>query len=98
MVAVEIPVVLITALRAAADRKVELEKLIENLRGSIETIMTEAGAEYATCDGDQVIHWSHVSSRRLDQAKLKQMVDPAVLASCYTENQSRRFNVLKGGQ
>lgn len=86
---VEVSADLISDLRAASERANDWLKIAKALRTQIEECMGET--EVATVDGEPVIRWAHVKSRRLDTDALRAHVDPAVLASCYVESVERRF-------
>lgn len=90
---VDIDVSLIDAFRAATAEIARLEDTVKAIRTVIEAQMGDA--EYACVDGEPVIRWSYVKTRRLDLDKLRGVVDPAVLAECYVESEGRRFAAVK---
>ncbi len=90
--AVEIPADLAKAYRLAMDEIKRFERAAATVE---ELIKRELGEhEYATVDGEPVVRWAHVKSRRLDMDALRESVDPAILASCYVQKEGRRFIVL----
>lgn len=72
------------AAAVAAARKIVAERIKNRLE--------EADAEDLRVNGDVVATWRHTSSKRLDQAKLKENY-PEAVAACQTVTSTRRFVV-----
>ena len=87
--AVELPADLA---RAYLDVHKEIKRLTgvaDALKDAIKERLGEQ--EYGSVDGTPVIRWMHIKQRRLDLDALRANVDPVVLESCYTQEESRRF-------
>lgn len=89
---VEISADLIDALRLTISEIKRLEDTALAIKTLIKRALGER--EYATVEGEPVIRWAHVKTRRLDMDLLRSSVDPAVLASCYVAEETRRFMPL----
>jgi predicted phage-related endonuclease len=76
--------------RQATDGIAALEERRKVARERIEAALGDA--ETGTVDGRPVVRWTHVTSRRLDQAKAKGLLaDYNLLDDAMTETTSRRF-------
>jgi hypothetical protein len=94
MSSIEVPKGYVDLLVAATAEANKWLAVAKEARTAIEERLGEA--EFATVGGEPVIRWAHIKTRRLDNGKLRESVDPAVLASCYVEGVQRRFITLRG--
>lgn len=79
--------------RQATDGIAALEERRKVAREHIEAALGDA--ETGTVDGRPVVRWTHVTSRRLDQAKAKALLTAAgALDDAMTETTSRRFALV----
>lgn len=79
------------ALIRQCDRDIkDLEEAKKLARGHLERMMGDA--ELGLVDGRPAVHWTIVSSRRLDQKKLKEQA-PELVEACTVTQLSRRFTL-----
>lgn len=83
-------------LRHVKNKRNELDEVEKQARQKIQDALGDA--EEGHVNGQPVVRWTRVTSRRLDQKLLKAKVDPAVLNDCYTEQTTRRFTLVDGGE
>lgn len=96
MTTVDIDRSLLEGYRTAVADLASAEATVKAIRSIIETLIGDK--EYAAVDGDQVIRWMPVTTRRLDMDRVRKLVDPAVLSECYVETTGRQFRLLKAKQ
>lgn len=72
----------------------DLEETKKLARARIEQMLGEA--EVGLVDGQPAVHWTIVSSRRLDQRKLKDQA-PELVDACTVTSMSRRFTLAADG-
>ncbi|MFA7265110.1 MAG: hypothetical protein WC054_02260 [Candidatus Nanopelagicales bacterium] len=79
----------LTMLREQKDAIAAAEKVVtERIKHRLE----QADAEDLRVNGDVAVTWRHTSSKRLDQAKLKENY-PEAVAACQSTTTTRRFVV-----
>lgn len=79
------------ALIRQCDRDIkDLEETKKLARGHLERMMGDA--ELGLVDGRPAVHWTVVSSRRLDHKKLKEQA-PDLVEACTVTQLSRRFTL-----
>jgi predicted phage-related endonuclease len=83
------------ALIRQCDRDIkDLEETKKLARARIEQMLGDA--ETGLLNGQPVVHWTFVSSRRLDQKKLKDQA-PDLVEACTVTQLSRRFTLATDG-
>ena len=81
----------IEILKFVKQKQVELKEMEAASRGAIEEVLR--GDETGELDGQVVVTWKHVKSRRLNQRLLKEKL-PEVYALYSDYSESRRFEVF----
>lgn len=83
------------ALIRQCDRDIkDLEETKKLARARIEQMLGDA--EVGLVDGQAAVHWTVVTSRRLDQKKLKEQA-PDLVEACTVTQLSRRFTLAADG-
>lgn len=80
----------VEVLKYCAARIAELKEMQATSRAVVEEALGDN--EIGTLDGEEVVSYKHVKSRRLDQKALKEHY-PDVAEECMTTVESRRFEV-----
>ena len=73
----------------------DLEETKKLARARLEQMMGDA--ELGLIDGRPAVHWTVVSSRRLDQKKLKEQA-PELVEACTVTSITRRFTLAADGE
>ena len=82
----------IDLMKTAQQDKARAQEIIDRCRELIEEALGDH--EAGTIDGHVAVTWKHVTSRRLNQAAVKQHLDDATLEQCMTTTTSRRFTII----
>lgn len=90
--------VLLAELETAQADEATAKARVETAKAKIQLLLTQAGASEATVHGQRAFTWRPQVSRRLDQAKVRQVLtdaygwsDEQIDRALYTEVQSRPF-------
>jgi len=82
----------ITKLRQLTAEKADIEEQIAYHRVKIEDALDDA--DTGEIDGQPVIRWAHITTRRFDQTLAKARIPAEMLSQCYTETITRPFRLL----
>lgn len=80
----------VEVVRFCKRKQAEYKEMEERSRAAIEEAM--GADEVGELDGEQVIVWKHITSRRLDQKALK-AAHPSLADEFMVTSESRRFEV-----
>lgn len=80
-------------LTAANESKAKAEEAIAVARQHIEDALGDD--DTGTIDGEPVVRWTTVTSRRFDATKAKELLPDDLREACMTEGTSRRFVLVK---
>jgi hypothetical protein len=83
--------VLLAELEDAHAAKADAEARIERVRAAIETLLTQAGATEGRVNGQPVITWRPVVSKRFDASRAKRFLTEDQIAACMVTSESRAF-------